>query len=198
MLSYCELDFGDAKLRNKHQIKCKDCIRVMDAYEEAMSPDDSIRESGDCQNDTGESGTDSDDAADRGSTLFLSNPRQRELLATLLTSYDASEHIVISPDFQECVLRPGFSTFHAGWVRKDNRTVADAWLVIVNQRTACVTFKSRMKICTNFTDTKFLDEDAEVPLMPVEALSVLLHVFEDRYRSVVRELRRINAQRKAK
>jgi hypothetical protein len=215
MRSHCGLEFRHAKLRHQHQIKCTECIGIMDAINEATFHDRPRREYRESESESEESRMDSDGSTDQVSMLFLDNPRQRDLLAALLTSYEPAHHIdglcyfepdwpppyfqykdLVVPKLEDCVFRPEYKSFYVGWLREDYNTVVETWLVVHGAGYPSASFGTRRKVYSNYDDTEFASVDARIPLMPLQALHTIMFIFEDRHRKVMLELHRINRRRK--
>jgi hypothetical protein len=223
--SPCGQQFAHLVLVNLHRHNCDLCQRICTVNENAQFELDDIQmpeqdaggilKRSEDSDSTDDSEPEDVDELYNTFTMFLENPRQRGLLASMLLSWDPLLFIdglscfepahappyfrhngIILPVFHECNLSSSYGEVHVGLVREAYDTVVETWMVAGTGREPYIDSRSRKTLYTAYLDTKVLCDGVWENLMPPQAIDMLFVVFKMRHRNVMNELRRLNDARR--
>jgi hypothetical protein len=224
-LSPCGQTFAYLVLSQSHRRTCDLCQRISTVNENAQFElEDRPRPRQDVGglsawsddiDSTDDSEPEDTDEMYKTFTMFLNNPRQRGLLASMLFAWEPLQFILglsyfepahappyfryngtVLPSFNECTLSPSYGEIYVGFVREAYDTVVETWLVASAEQEPYVDSRSRRKLYTEYLDTKVMCDGVWESLMPLQAVEILFFVFKMRHRNIMNELRRLNDARR--
>lgn len=214
--SHCGRSFEHIAHRLSHQLRCHECAEVVsqreqDEFSSTTSRRTSYSEHTSVSNDHG-----STDDNEVSFLLVLDSRRQRQLVAQLLQEYEPYQYIqgmsyfephgppvyfrlandLILPPFVPCCLRPSYGHFYIGYIRCNKDTVQETWLSAGENHRPQVEWRYCYEVYTSPHDVVAVVDGVCVNLLPSYAVGLLVHIFTKRHEEVMRELDRINRDRR--